>query len=135
MRKKELYQNELSKIRKMQNSIRTLNEAINYNDDSFDGYADEEPEYEEDNYDEERLEQKFNQEVENEPSDFDKSSEDVGMEELDKNGTLDEIRKLTLQGMIKLNNQPEHPEFQALLKIFTICNKAVEPEDKDIKQK
>ena len=57
------------------------------------------------------------------------NKEDQGMEELDKSGELDMIRKITLNGMIKLNDTPEDPKFQALLKIFQICNKAVDIND------
>ena len=52
--------------------------------------------------------------------------EDEGMAELDNMGELDKIREMTLKGMLKFTNQPEHPQFQALKKIFDICNKGVE---------
>jgi hypothetical protein len=55
--------------------------------------------------------------------------EDQGMAELDKMGELDQIREITLKGMLKFSNQPEHPQFQALQKIFQLCNKAVEPKE------
>ena len=58
-----------------------------------------------------------------------KSSEEVGMEELDKMGEVDQIRKITLNGMTKLADHPEDPQFQALLKIFQICNKAVDTKE------
>jgi hypothetical protein len=58
-----------------------------------------------------------------------KSTEEVGMEELDKMGEVDQIRKITLNGMTKLADHPEDPQFQALLKIFQICNKAVDTKE------
>lgn len=58
-----------------------------------------------------------------------KSTEEVGMEELDKMGEVDQIRKITLNGMTKLSDHPEDPQFQALLKIFQICNKAVDTKE------
>ena len=39
---------------------------------------------------------------------------------------VNKIRAITLDGMKQLNNTPEDPKFQALLKIFNICNKAVD---------
>lgn len=39
---------------------------------------------------------------------------------------VNQIRAITLDGMKQLNNTPEDPKFQALLKIFNICNKAVD---------
>lgn len=58
-----------------------------------------------------------------------KSTEEVGMEELDKMGEVDQIRKITLNGMTKLADHPEDPQFQALLKIFQICNKSVDTKE------
>ena len=46
---------------------------------------------------------------------------------------VNKIRAITLDGMKQLNNPPEDPRFQALLKIFNICNKAVD-EQKDQQQ-
>lgn len=42
---------------------------------------------------------------------------------------VNKIRAITLDGMKQLNNTPEDPRFQALLKIFNICNKAVDEKD------
>ena len=58
-----------------------------------------------------------------------KSTEELGMEELDKMGEVDQIRKITLNGMTKLADHPEDPQFQALLKIFQICNKSVDTKE------
>lgn len=62
-------------------------------------------------------------------------TEDEGIAELDKMGAIDQIREITLKGMTQLCKQPEHPEFQALLKIFQLCNKAVEPKDENKEEK
>lgn len=59
----------------------------------------------------------------------DENPEEKGMKELDQMGEVDQIRRITLDGMRKLADHPEHPQFQALLKIFQICNKAVEKDD------
>ena len=63
------------------------------------------------------------------------SAEDKGMEELDQMGELDKIRAITLDGMRKLASQPESPQFQALNKIFQICNKSVEKDIDEIQSK
>jgi hypothetical protein len=48
---------------------------------------------------------------------------------------VNKIRAITLDGMKQLNNTPEDPRFQALLKIFNICNKAVDDKgEQDPKQ-
>lgn len=39
---------------------------------------------------------------------------------------VNQIRAITLDGMKQLNDTPDDPKFQALLKIFNICNKAVD---------
>lgn len=119
--RKNNYLSELRKIQNMANSIRkiNLNENVCFEDNEtlyndVEEYEGEEPEYD--------IELS------------DKDSEDKGMEELDANGSLDTIRELTLKGMTRLCKTPEDSEFQALLKIFQICNKGAEPKDdkKDI---
>lgn len=62
-------------------------------------------------------------------------SEDSGMKELEESGELDTIRAITLKGMMALNKTPEDPKFQALLKIFQICNKAVDTNEEDKEKK
>ena len=48
---------------------------------------------------------------------------------------VNKIRAITLDGMKQLNNTPEDPRFQALLKIFNICNKAVDEKEEQQPQK
>lgn len=78
----------------------------------------------------------------------DNDSFDLGQEEMpeepeqseDPAKSLDsdfvsKIRAITLDGMKQLNNTPEDPRFQALLKIFNICNKAADDKnEQDPKQ-
>ena len=45
---------------------------------------------------------------------------------------VNKIRAITLDGMKQLNNTPEDPKFQALLKIFNICNKAVDEKQETV---
>ena len=47
---------------------------------------------------------------------------------------VNKIRAITLDGMKQLNNTPDDPKFQALLKIFNICNKAVDEKEEQPKQ-
>ena len=114
--KKEKYMSELNDIKNIAGKIRTLNEGIRFGDD-FDVEEPEIPQ-EEDEGDSETLGYQ-------DANIKDVNPEDVGMKELDEGGELDQIREITLKGMIQLNKTPEDPKFQSLLKIFNICNKAV----------
>lgn len=116
------YLSELKQIQEMTNKIRkiSINENIQFADNNE--YMDES--------EQELPNDEPNQQCSNGECDLSKAdSEEMGMEELDKNGSLDTIREITLKGMTKLCKTPENPEFQALLKIFQICNKGAEPKD------
>ena len=122
---KTKYQKDLMDIQNISNTIRKMNEGVMFEDEYDElGSMEQEP-------------QPMN---EPEPQDVetgaeaqanikDVKPEDQGMAELDKMGELDQIREITLKGMLKFSNQPEHPQFQALQKIFQLCNKAVEPKE------
>lgn len=115
--KKEKYMKELNDIKNIAGTIRNINESIRFGDD-FDvdehDFPEEVPqEVEKDEY------------AEGNANIKDVNPEDAGLKELEEGGELDRIREITLKGMIQLNNTPEDPKFQALLKIFNICNKAV----------
>ena len=145
--KKTTHQNDLKDIRRMSNLIRKgLNESCLFEDDYDELEAIEaeqpveEPAAEEqpavspeaDAAPEQAVEPQQPVETTGQEAQADVKDvkpEDQGMEELDKMGELDQIRKITLTGMTKLSSNPEHPEFQALLKIFQLCNKAVKPEE------
>jgi hypothetical protein len=60
--------------------------------------------------------------------------EKEGMQELDKMGEIDRIREITLSGMHKLCKNPQDPKYQALKKIFQMCDKGVEEEMKNQQQ-
>lgn len=121
--KKTNYIKDLNAIKEMAGKVRTINESLrfNENDDYFDELkGDEEVEPELD------IPQEGGEECVDGECNLQKANpEDEGLKELDKGGELDKIREITLHGMIALNNTPEDPKFQALLKIFNICNKAV----------
>ena len=118
MAKKDLYLKDLKSIQEMAGHIRTLNEAIRFNEGDFEGY---------DEYEEEPAPtEPEGEEIAAAESNLDKvNPEEEGLKELEEGGELDKIREITLHGMIALNKTPEDPKFQALLKIFNICNKAV----------
>ena len=118
MDNKKKHIDDLHAIQEMVGKIRTLNETIQFNEEGYDDFAGEEeipavgPEQEEPCANGECKIEKAN-------------PEEIGLQELEKGGELDKIREITLHGMIALNKTPEDPKFQALLKIFNICNKAV----------
>lgn len=117
MAKKDLYLKDLKSIQEMAGHIRTLNEAIRFNEGDFEGY---------DEFEEPAPAEPEGEEVAAAESNLDKvNPEEEGLKELEEGGELDKIREITLHGMIALNKTPEDPKFQALLKIFNICNKAV----------
>jgi hypothetical protein len=61
-------------------------------------------------------------------------TEEEGMAELDEMGAIDQIREITLKGMTKLCKTPEDAQYQALKKIFQMCDKAVDTEAKEQQQ-
>lgn len=133
---KKQYQIDLMDIKNISNKIRKMNESIMF-EDEYDELG---------NMEQEPIPGEEQQPVEGSPEQIEKPQdiqtgveaqanikdvkpEDEGMAELDKMGELDQIREITLKGMLKFTNQPEHPQFQALQKIFQLCNKAVEPKE------
>lgn len=118
MAKKEAYLKDLKAIQEMTGQIRTLNEAIRFNEGDIEGYDEFEGGF--------SPEEPGGEEVASAESNLEKvNPEEEGLKELEEGGELDKIREITLHGMIALNKTPEDPKFQALLKIFNICNKAV----------
>lgn len=119
MDKKKKHIDDLHAIQEMVGKIRTLNETIQFNEEGYDEFQDageEAPEVAP-----ELAEPCVNGDCKIEKA----NPEEVGLKELEEGGELDKIREITLHGMIALNKTPEDPKFQALLKIFNICNKAV----------
>lgn len=124
---KKNYLKELNEIKSIANKIKkiNINENIRFEDDEDfnDLYAGEEEQPVEEPI------QEPEQCAGGECNLDKKSTEELGMEELDKMGEVDQIRKITLNGMTKLADHPEDPQFQALLKIFQICNKSVDTKE------
>jgi len=135
---KKNYLKELNEIKSIADKIKkiNINESIRFEDDEDfkDLYTGEEEQpveepIQEPEVPEEEPVQEPDQCADGECNLDKKSTEEVGMEELDKMGEVDQIRKITLNGMTKLADHPEDPQFQALLKIFQICNKSVDTKE------
>lgn len=134
---KTKYQKDLMDIQNISNTIRKMNEGIMFEDEYDElGGMEQEPQpmnEPEPTAEAEPMNEPEPQDVETgaeaQANIKDVKPEDQGMAELDKMGELDQIREITLKGMLKFSNQPEHPQFQALQKIFQLCNKAVEPKE------
>lgn len=143
MAKNKNYLQELNEIKNIADKIKkiNMNESIRFEDDEdFNNlYGDdteetvdanvEEPEAQVEKIPTEEPAEEPEQCADGECNLEKKSTEEIGMEELDQMGEVDQIRKITLNGMTKLANHPEDPQFQALLKIFQICNKSVDTKD------
>ena len=141
MAKNKNYLKELNEIKNIANKIKkiNINEQIRFEDDEdFNNlYGGEDEPIEEPEMQQENTQVPAEGETDAEHDEYPddecnlekKSAEEIGMEELDKMGEVDQIRKITLNGMSKLSDHPEDPQFQALLKIFQICNKSVDTKD------
>lgn len=125
MKNKKSYFNELNEIKKLTDKMKRMNESVMFEDDDyvedFDNLNDEMPANDE----------QQEPTADAAPQDKGMSAEEQGMIELDKLGEVDKIRAITLEGMRRLANQPESPQFQALYKIFQVCCKSTENKDKE----
>jgi hypothetical protein len=123
------YMNELNDIQLILKNVKSLKEGVLYNEE-YDNFEDDmmEPEMdsEEIPQDEEGVE--MGSEVER------IGTEEEGMAQLDEMGAIDQIREITLKGMTKLCKTPEDAQYQALKKIFQMCDKAVDSEAKEQQQ-
>ncbi len=141
MKDSKKYYNDLTKIRDMVGHIRTISEAIAFNEDEY-GY--DEGEGQEPAPQQEEMpapeEQDMGPAIEDgtaegardlskmKPMEDEKPTEEEGLMQL---GEVDQIREIALRGMIKLCKNPEDAKYQALKKIFQFCDKAVENTDKE----
>lgn len=141
MKDSKKYYNDLTKIRDMVGHIRTISEAIAFNEDEY-GY--DEGEEQEPAPQQEEMpapeEQDMGPAIEDgtaegardlskmKPMEDEKPTEEEGLMQL---GEVDQIREIALRGMIKLCKNPEDAKYQALKKIFQFCDKAVENTDKE----
>ena len=117
MNKKEIIlEEEIRRINGIMKNAKMISEGFYLEDDDY-------PVGESDAYDDSELPSEAPEEMPAEaPVDAPKedSAASLGSDFVNK------IRAITLDGMKQLNNTPDDPKFQALLKIFNICNKAVD---------
>lgn len=103
--------NKLSSIKNLSNRMpKTINEAINFNEDM--AYGDEDMDMMDDEPMEEPMEEPLDAPVE-EP-------QGAGAEKL-----LADIRKMSINGLAKLADNPDDPNYEMLKKIFLMLDKAV----------
>lgn len=136
--KKEQYMNTLNEIQGMIGKVKTIKEAIQFNEDNFDSEfgADDEMDPNEEPVAagaEEPVGAEGGDEVATGGVNLSKMkaeepTEEDGLREL---GEVDTIREIALKGMIKLCKNPEDERYQALKKIFQFCDKAAESKDKE----
>jgi hypothetical protein len=101
--------NEIKNIKKIQRVVtsmpRTINEAINFENEDMDMMYDDEP---------------MEEPMEEPMSMKDKTPQDNSAE-----GLLSEIRKMAINGLAKLADTPDDPNYEMLKKIFLMLDKAV----------
>lgn len=117
MAKKEIIlQEEIKRINGIMKNAKLISEGFYLNDDDDDFGADDET------FGNDEIPDEVQGEMPPQEGDTPKedSAASLGGDFVNK------IRSITLDGMKQLNNTPEDPRFQALLKIFNICNKAVD---------
>lgn len=102
------YTNVLNEVNEMLNHVKTLNEAI-----SFDEDYDIEKEFNNDEYD-----TNYDSEPMDEP--VEKPTNDSTMDEMND---IDRIREIALKGMLKYVKQSNSSEYETLKKIFQFCDK------------
>lgn len=126
---KKNYINELESIQNLLNKVRTINESVLYNEE-YDNFEDDmmEPEIDSEEIPQDEEGTEMGSEMEH------IGTEEEGMAELDEMGAIDQIREITLKGMTKLCKTPEDAQYQALKKIFQMCDKAVDTEAKEQQQ-
>lgn len=106
--KKNVIQENIKKLKNISSKLpKTINEAINFNeDDDMDMMDDEPMEYEP---------------MGNEP--MEEPQADNGMDVM---AFVDDIRKKSLKGMAQLADNPDDERYQLLKKIWQICDKKPE---------
>jgi hypothetical protein len=108
---RKITSNKLSTIKKISSKMpKSINEAINFNEDM--AYGDEDMDMMDDEPMEEPMEEPMDAPVE-EP-------QGAGAEKL-----LADIRKMSINGLAKLADNPDDPNYEMLKKIFLMLDKAV----------
>ena len=125
MSNKTKHYNALEEIQGIVGQIRSINEAINFQEDFEDDVQQPEPDF---SGEEPVAEPPIEGDAEGgralDKLPAEEPSEENGLREL--GDEVDAIREIALKGMIKLCKNPEDERYQALKKIFTFCDKAAE---------
>lgn len=102
--------NNINSIKKLTSRIpKSINEAINFNDNNIEMESDEM-----DMFDDEQIEEPMDEPI-SKPEDS-----EMGADEL-----INDIRKKALKAMANLADTPEDPNYEVLKKIFMMLDKAV----------
>lgn len=119
MAKNIKYVEDLKETRTFLNKVRTINEAMTFDEDYDIGDSD----YNQDNTDDEEEIMLMGQE--NQCTD--------GICDSDLPNEIDAIREITLKGMLKFAKNSKSPEYETLKKIFQFCDKVnnEKPEEKE----
>lgn len=128
--KKEEYMKTLNEVQGMISKVRSVNEAIQFNEDNFDDEfgGEEEPQMPAQSQEMPAQDQEVAGTSNLAKMKPEEPTEEDGLREL---GEVDTIREIALKGMIKLCKNPEDERYQALKKIFQFCDKAAESKDKE----
>lgn len=108
----------LNEISNMMSTVKTLNEAVMFEDD-FDDYSDDYTE--------------TNDEKIDEP--IDKPLCDDGECDIDEMNDIDRIREIALKGMLKYVKQSNSSEYETLKKIFQFCDKVNNDKPEEVEKK
>lgn len=106
--KKNVIQENIKKLKNISSKMpKTINEAINFNEDDDMDMMDDEP-------------------MEYEPMSDEPIEEPQGDNGMDVMAFVDDIRKKSLKGMAQLADNPDDERYQLLKKIWQICDKKPE---------
>ena len=102
--------NNINSIKKLTSRIpKSINEAINFNDNNIEMESDEM-----DMFDDEQIEEPMDEPI-SKPEDSEMSADEL----------INDIRKKALKAMANLADTPEDPNYEVLKKIFMMLDKAV----------
>ena len=108
----------LNEISEIMGKVRTLNEAVMF-EDEIDNTFDDEEDYE-------------GMEIENEPEvEMCKDNKC----DIDEMNDIDCIREIALKGMLKYVKQSNSPEYETLKKIFQFCDKVNNDKPEELEKK
>lgn len=107
----------INEIAEMMTKVRSINEAISFDEDIFE---DETPE--------------FNSEV-NDTEDMSCQGKECYNDDIDGETDIDRIREIALRGMLKYVKQSNCAEYETLKKIFQFCDKVNNDKGEEVEKK